>query len=143
MTMYDVHEVDGPSNADQILKFNSFIQEWPPLQSRHIENGFWWFANLEDVPVAFAGLVPFEPFAGVGYLKRCFVHPDHHGHGLQFRMLLARELKAKNLGWHTLVSECSDDNLWSAANFLKAGYSRVEPEQRWGAYNSIYFLKTI
>ena len=141
--MYDVHEVDGPSNADQILKFNSLVSEWPPLQSRHLENGFWWLATLEDETVAFAGLVPFEPFVGVGYLKRCFVKPDHHGHGLQFRMLLARELKAKNLGWHTLVSECHESNFWSSCNFRKAGYSQAEPEQKWGAYNSIYFVKTI
>jgi GNAT superfamily N-acetyltransferase len=138
--MYSLHEVDGGSHADTLHQFNAQIEEWPPLSQKHIFNGHWWISYLEDEPVAFAGLVPFEPFVGVGYLKRCFVKPDHHGHGLQFRMLMAREIKAKHLGWTMLVSECSNDNLWSAANFRKAGYQQTEPEQPW-AKDSIYWVK--
>lgn len=138
--MYSLTEVDGVANADVLHQFNSLIDEWPPLRANHITDGYWWIAYLEDEPVAFAGIVPFEPFPNVAYLKRCLVKPDHHGHGLQFRMLMARELKARQLGWTTLVSECRDDNLWSAANFRKAGFSRCEPEQSWAA-NSIFWVK--
>lgn len=140
--MYTLHEVDGLTFADILNYFNAMVDDWPPLQERHFLNGHWWIAYLEDEPVAFAGLVPFEPFQNVGYCKRCYVKPDHHGHGLQFRLLKARELKAKQLGWTMLVSECSSNNLWSASNFTKAGFSRTEPEQPW-AMNAIYFMKMI
>ena len=138
--MYSLMEVDGVANADILHQFNSLIEEWPPLKPNHITDGYWWISYLEDEPVAFAGLVPMEPFENVGYLKRCLVKPDHHGHGLQFRMLMARELKAKQLGWTTLVSECREDNFWSSSNFRKAGYSQVNPEQEW-AKDSIFWVK--
>lgn len=140
--MYSLHEVDGVSHADTIHQMNTLIEEWPPLKTNHLTDGHWWIAYLEDEPVAFAGLVPFDPFNNVGYLKRCLVKPDHHGHGLQFRMLMARELKAKQLGWTMLVSECREDNFWSAANFRKAGYRQVEPEQPW-ARNSLFWAKNL
>ena len=138
--MYTLNEVDGIAFADVLSNFNAMIDEWPLLQPKHFENGHWWISYLEDKPVAFAGMVPLDPFHNVGYLKRCLVKPDHHGHGLQFRMLMARELKAKQLGWITLVSECRNDNLWSAANFRKAGYQQTEPEQPW-AKDSIFWVK--
>jgi GNAT superfamily N-acetyltransferase len=141
--MYQISEVDGPANEELIRSFNARIAEWPTLQSRHIDDGFWWVATLEDEPVAFAGLVWFEPCFGVGYLKRCFVLPDHHGHGLQYRLLIARELKAKQLGWTMLLCECSAENRWSAANFLKCGFQRVDPEQKWATPNDQYFAKVL
>jgi GNAT superfamily N-acetyltransferase len=145
--MYELQEVDGVTFAPELHKFNALVSEWPPLQPRHIENGYWWLVFLGDEPVAFAGLVANEPFdrVGVGYLKRCYVKPDHHGHGLQFRMIAARELKAKQLGWTMLVSECDQLNLWSAANFRKAGFSVTNPEQRWGddPERSIYWVKSL
>jgi RimJ/RimL family protein N-acetyltransferase len=141
--MYTLHEVDGVFNADVINQFNALVPEWPPLQPRHFTDGFWWIAFLEDKePVGFSGLVPFEPFTNIGYCKRCFVKPDHIGHGLQFRMLMARELRAKQLHWTTLVSECKNDNLWSASNFRKAGFVQCNPEQPW-AKDSIYWVKTL
>jgi GNAT superfamily N-acetyltransferase len=141
--MYQISEVDGVIFADEIIRFNAMVEEWPKLQPRHFEAGYWWFAYLDDEPVAFAGLVPNEPFSNVGYLKRCYVCPDHHGHGLQYRLLLARELKAKQLGWTMLVSECGEMNRWSAANFLKCGFQRVDPEQPWTRTNDQYFAKMI
>lgn len=140
--MYALREVDGITHADEIHRFNQLVPEWPPLQSRHFTDGYWWFAYLDENPVAFAGLVPFEPFPNIGYCKRCYVSPDHHGHGLQFRLLAARELKAKQLGWTHLVSECREDNFWSSANFRKAGFELCEPEQIW-AKDSIYWIKAL
>jgi RimJ/RimL family protein N-acetyltransferase len=139
---YRVEEVNGETFSATIAEFNQLISVWPPLKPNHYSDGYWWITFLQDEPVAFAGLVPFEPFPNIGYCKRCLVKPDHHGHGLQFRMLAARELKAKQLGWTHLVSECLIDNLWSAANFRKAGYRQCEPEQPW-AKNSIYWVKEL
>ena len=141
--MYQIKEVDGVAYADVIHSFNKLVGKWPDLQEKHYTSGYWWLVYLDMDVVAFAGLVPMEPFTGYGYCKRCYVHPDHHGHGLQFRLLSAREEKAKQLGWTHLISECSGDNLWSSANFMKAGFRRFDPEQAWGEEDSLYYIKEI
>jgi GNAT superfamily N-acetyltransferase len=139
---YQIHEVDGVTFSDTINAFNRLVPEWPLLQQRHFTRGYWWLAYLEETPVAFAGLVPFEPLPNIGYLKRCYVNPDHHGHGLQFRLMEARESKAKQLGWTHLVSECRVNNKYSIANFAKAGFIRCKPEQPWER-DSVYWVKAI
>jgi len=141
--MYEISEVDGVEWQETLADLNARSPDiFPPLQPRHFSDGYWWIAFLNDDPVAFAGLVPFEPFPNVGYLKRCYVAPDHHGHGLQYRLMAMRELCARQLGWTLLVSECRADNSYSAANFRKAGFSLCEPEQRWADQdNSLYWVK--
>jgi GNAT superfamily N-acetyltransferase len=139
---YQIQEVDAVTFSDTINAFNKLVPEWPALQPRHFTKGYWWLAYLEETPVAFAGLVPFEPIPNIGYLKRCYVYPDHHGHGLQFRLMAAREAKAKQLGWTHLVSECRVNNKHSTANFTKAGFIQCEPEQPWER-DSVYWVKAI
>ena len=131
--------------AKTIHGFNRLAPEtFPVLSDRHLANGYWWLVYGPDVePVGFAGMVPFEPFPMIGYLKRAFVMPEHRGHGLQSALMAARETKARRLGWTHLVSECSADNTHSARNFAAAGFAQVEPEQRWGAENSIYWRKAL
>jgi len=116
---------------------------FPPLTDAHLDLGFWWFADNPFRAVAFAGMVPFEPFPGVGYLKRAYVSPEARGHGLQQQFLRIREAKARSLGWTCLVSECAWDNAYSAANFVRAGFESCEPEQRWGAPDSLYWRKQL
>ena len=138
---YTLHEVDGVFNADVIKQFNALVPEWPPLQPRHFTDGFWWIAFHEDrEPIGFAGMVPMVPFPNVGFCKRCHIRPEHIGHGLQYRLLMAREARARQLSWTTLVSECSADNTRSARNFLRAGFVQIEPEQPW-ATDSLFFVK--
>ncbi len=141
--MHTIREVTGADHADIIHRFNRMAPDiFPELQPRHIEDGYWWLAYLKQEPVGFAGLVPFEPFPNVGYLKRAYVLPEHRGHGLQQRFLFLREAKAKQLGWSLLVSECANGGR-SSHNFARAGYSPCDPEQPWGTPNSIYWAKQI
>ena len=124
--------------------FNALAPEtFPALEPRHLTHGHWWIVYHSGVPAAFAGLVPFEGFPRVGYLKRAYVMPKHRGHGLQRALLATREAKARHLGWTLLVSECSAENAPSAKNFAAAGFTTFDPEQRWGAPNSIYWRKDL
>ena len=142
--MCEICEVDGLTHKDTIDAFNAMVPEtFPPLELKHFTDGYSWVAYLESTPVGFAMLVPFEPFPNIGYCKRCYVSPDHYGHGLQFRMLSARIVKAKQLGWTRIVSECLASNTFSANNFRKAGFDLCEPEQKWGAPESIYWVKVL
>lgn len=144
MAAYVIREVDGAEHAAILHRFNGLQPEvFPPLEVRHIESGFWWLAYLGADPIAFAGMVPFEPFPNVAYLKRAYVLPDHRGHGLQSRFMTLREAKAKSLCWTHIVSECGAGNHASAANFARAGFTKFDPEQRWGAPDSIYWVKQI
>lgn len=141
--MISIKEVDGNEHADLLHSLNALAPEcFPLLQQRHLDNGFWFVAYLDGDPIAFAGMVPFDPFPGVMYLKRCYVLPEHRGHGLQGKLLSLRELKARELGRTTLVSECSESNTFSAANFRRAGYELCEPEQPW-ARDSLYWVKRL
>lgn len=141
---YRIQEVDGEEHAQALHYFNRLEPEiFPELQLRHIESGYWWIAYLGAEPVAFAGLVLFEPCLAIGYLKRAYVMPDHRGHGLQSRFMALRESKARALGWTQIVSECAASNHASAANFARAGYVHCEPEQPWGASGSVYWVKKI
>lgn len=140
---YELHEVDGVTFAETLAGLNRLVPEWPELQTRHFENGYWWIAYHGGEIVAFAGLVPMTPFVGYGYLKRCYVKPDHYGHGLQFRMMVAREVKARQLEWTHLVSECLSTNSFSSGNFRRAGFSVCEPEQKWGEPGSVYWVKEL
>ncbi len=149
--MYEVREIDGVLNRDIIESFNALDPYFPELQDRHFKNGYWWLAFRTDHPdaigeveaaVAFAGLVPMEPFEGYGYCKRCLVLPGHYGNGLQDRFLHVRIWRARELGWTQLVSECRSDNKYSAYNFRRAGFERFEPEQPW-AKDSIFFKKAL
>lgn len=143
---YHIMEVDGSDRAyaEVIHRFNRMVPEvFPPLTDHHLEAGFWWVAYDAHAPVAIAGLVPFEPFPNVGYLKRAFVLPDHRGHGLQLRFMYLREAKAISLGWHLLASETAADNVASGRSFARAGYEKTSPEQPWGVQPSIYWVKRL
>jgi len=140
--MYEIHEVDGVLNRETLEAFNALDPYFPPLQECHFTDGYWWLAFKGDEPVAFAGMVVFLPFQVIGYLKRCLVTPNNHGHGLQSRLMLARELKARQLGWTHLVSECHQDNSYSAANFRRANFTQAFPEQPW-AKDSLFWVKAL
>lgn len=138
---YRIEEVDGEQYANQIHRLNSLEPKiFPSLATSHLTDGHWWFVYQDGGVVAFAGLVTFEPFPRVAYFKRCYVMPDHVGHGLQLRLMFVREVKARELGYHQIVSECSEDS-HSNLNFRRADFEQVYPEQPWGKPGSIYWRK--
>ncbi len=145
---YHIEEVDGsdPNVAEILHRFNGYAPEtFPALTSNHLEHGYWWLAYDDQEVVAFAGMVPNDPYdiLGVGYLKRCFVMPEARRRGLQLLLLTTREVKARELGWKMLVSECAGENHASAASFARAGFARTDPEQKWGEPGSLYWFKIL
>lgn len=142
--MHQIVEVDGVEFADRIHAFNamdSYFDE--ALKEHHLADGHWWMViDDQDNHVAFAGMVPFEPFPRVAYLKRCYVLPDHRGHDLQVRLMCVRELKAREIGFSHLISECLESNTVSITNHRRAGFDRFEPERPW-AKNTAYWMKVL
>lgn len=139
---YRFVEVDGSGAGEVIRSMNALCPEtFPALSDDHLELGYWWLLKADpNILCGFAGMIEMAPFPGVGYLKRAYISPDHRGRGLQIRMIEAREEKARELGWHLLVSETSC--FFSARNFERAGFERCEPEQPW-AGDAMYFVKRL
>src|SRR6185312_7143716 len=74
MSEYRLVEVDGVEFSDRIHAFNALESYFPALREHHLSDGYWWFVeDSQGNHVAFAGMVPFEPFKNVAYLKRCYV----------------------------------------------------------------------
>jgi hypothetical protein len=104
--------------------------------------GNWWLAFHEEVPVAFAGLVPSTRACNAGYLSRVGVLRKHCGRALQLRLMRAMESRARHNGWNSVVSDTTD-NLASANNFIRAGYRLYQPQYPWGWPNTLYWRKSI
>jgi len=142
---YIIREVSGGAHFEVLNYLNAQAPDrFPALEARHLNDGHWWLVRTWDrTIVGFAGLVEMFPFEATGYLKRAYVTPEHRGNGLQVKLMKLREAKARELGWRALVSECAGDNSVSAGNFIKCGFTVVDPEQKWGAPGSIYFVKRL
>lgn len=133
MTGPIITEVDGERCAAEINSFNGlFPDAFEALKPRHLRDGYWWLVHDAGRVVGFAGMVPFEPFPKVGYLKRAAILADYRGHGLQGKLMGLREERARSLtNWTCLISECAVGNVASANNFIRAGYRLVEVERPW------------
>lgn len=143
---YSIREVDASDDeiADIIRSFNRETASFPELTDAELDgfHCYWWLAYLDREPVGFAGMVPSQRYEKTGYLKRAGVSGEHRGHGLQLRFFKVRERKARSIGWTHLVSECTN-TVYSANNFIRAGFKLFEPEVRWAFENSLYWKKAL
>ena len=102
--------------------------------------GAWWLAYHNDDAVAFAGVIPSTHVRYGGYFSRVGVLPRHWGRHLQLRLMRAIEARGRRIGWHSIVSDTTDNPV-SANNFIKAGYRLYEPDVPWAWSNSLYWRK--
>jgi GNAT superfamily N-acetyltransferase len=140
---YRIREVDGgePEIAEDLKELHELtLGDGAPLPDFSI--GYWWLAYRGDDPVAFAGMRRSSVRVNRGYLSRSGVLPAHRGHGLQVRLLRARETKARRLGWNALVSDTTS-NIPSSNSLIRAGFRLFQPETPWAFENSLYWFKDI
>lgn len=104
--------------------------------------GHWWIVYDHESPVAFAALRDVPSFRGACYMARCGVLPKYRGMGLQRRLLTTRERKARSLGYSNVITTTLR-NPASANNLIKRGYMTYEPQTRWGAVDTIYWIKSL
>jgi GNAT superfamily N-acetyltransferase len=142
--MHKITEVDGEKYADEINRFNGlFPDDFLPLKPKHFAKGFWWLVHCDVKLIGFAGMVPFDPFPRVGYLKRAAVLKEHRGHGLQRELMEAREERARaSTDWTHFVSECSIENIASGNNFIAAGFKLCEAERPWEK-ETLFWIKKL
>lgn len=133
-------EVDGAKYALTIRKMQE--DTFPSDEKVSGDEGFWWLAFDGPTPVAFCGMTHVESWPYTGYISRVGVLPSHRGKGLQKRLMRACERKAKELGWARLISS-TYNNPPSTNNFIALDYKAYEPEARWGADGTNYWLKDL
>jgi hypothetical protein len=112
--MYRIREVDGHDDdvADTLADLHR-LTFFDGASIPEFDQGHWWLAFFETVPVAFAGLVPSTRAGNAGYFSRVGVLQKHCGNRLQLRLMRAMETRAKHNGWNCVVSDTTD-NLTSA-----------------------------
>ena len=103
------------------------------------ERGHWWIAYTEEgKPVAFAGLVRSIKWSDTGYLCRAGVMDGYTGHGLQKRLIRARQAQARKLGWNWLITDTTN-NPASGNSLINAGFKLYTPANKWSLRNAIYW----
>ena len=141
--MYRIREVNGRDDdvADTLAELHqlTFFNSAPVPE---FDWGHWWLASHEDLPIAFAGLVPSTHVEDAGYFCRVGVLSEHFGHALQLRLMRVAESRARSNGWSFVVSDTTE-NLVSANNFIKAGYQLYQPEYPWAWPHTLYWRKPL
>jgi ribosomal protein S18 acetylase RimI-like enzyme len=141
--MYRIHEVD-PEDEEVVELLGELHQLTfcDGTRAPDFEKGYWWIAFQKTKPVAFAGAVSSTHVGSAGYLCRVGVLMEHRGHGLQARLTRALELRARQIGWNTIVSDTTD-NVTSANNFIRRGYRLFEPTRPWAWPHTLYWRKEL
>jgi len=141
--MYQIRAVDGSDDeiADTLVELHqlTFVDA---ASVPNFDQGHWWLAFHGTEAVAFAGLVPSTHVCNAGYFCRVGVLSEHWGHQLQLRLMRALEARARVNGWCSIVSDTTE-NLWSANNFIRAGYYLFEPTHPWAWPRTLYWRKVI
>ena len=93
----------------------------------------WWIGvDEDDQPVCYVGATPWDfKEEKYLYLHRTGVLPVARGLGLQKRMIHLVLRHAKKEGYPEVVSYTAHDNIYSANNFIRTGFTLWEPAT-WG-----------
>ena len=141
--MYRICEVDGLD--DEIVDTLSDLHRLTFFDGARVpefDHGHWWLAFHEEAAVAFAGMVPSTHVANAGYFCRVGVLRRHCGQRLQLRLMRALRARARSNGWSAIVSDTTD-NIFSANNFIRAGYQLFQPLHPWAWSSTLYWRKAI
>ena len=141
--MYRIREVDGTD--DDIADFLAELHQLTFLDAAPVpkfDQGHWWLAFRGTDPVAFAGIIPSTNVFNAGYFCRVGVLGKHCGRRLQLRLMRAMEARARLNGWCSIISDTTD-NVHSANNFIRAGYSLFRPKAPWAWPNTLYWRKDV
>lgn len=106
------------------------------------DQGYWWIAYHDNIPVAFCGMNPSSRWSDCGYFCRAGVRPSHEGHGIQKRMIRVRINKARKLGWNWVITD-TRKNPPSANSLISMGFKMFQPSKPWSFRDALYWRKKI
>jgi GNAT superfamily N-acetyltransferase len=115
-------------------------------EHRDTSKDHWWIALVDKTPAGFGCLRIMEGGHGVplGYHALSGVMPIFRGHGIQRRLLKAREAYAAKVGCRQCCTYTAWRNWPSANSLIREGYTLYTPVSKpWGLAYSLYFRKTL
>lgn len=118
-----------------------YAQCFPAEALPEWERCAWW--QVEDPPVAFAGVRTVKGDETTAYLERAGVHKVARGRGLQRRLIRVRCAWAKRNGCDTVITYTTPDNYWSSNNLIECGFRLYQPEWPWAGTEVLYWQKRI
>lgn len=137
---YAIRRVDPKEYVTDIKRLHAFLPG-SPLYLWWTE---WWVAFDQDGnAVAYAAMRPARNHDRGGYLAAAVVHPEHRGQGLQRRLILARERRARKLGFTQLITYTRAFNYRSSNNMIASGFRMYMPNKPWGKRDALYWRKDI
>lgn len=99
----------------------------------------WWFAYDDgNHTKGFAGAKMWEP-DNCAFLCLAGVMPEARKQGLQRKLINVRLKWAKSQGADGAFTYTSNDNLPSANNLIKCGFTLFEPSYKWGLDDGLYW----
>lgn len=104
--------------------------------------GYWWIAYCKGRPVGFTGMHKAKNIADGGYFIRSGVLLSYRGHGLQRKFIRVREKKARALG-HTVLVTDTFQNIYSANNLIREGFTLYDPKVKWALIDALYWRKDL
>lgn len=137
-----IKNVNGSNKAIAALLKYLQLTCLPLDEPLETNKGFWWIAYEGDLPIGFAAMSSSHRWGDTGYLSRSGVLPSHRGKGLQKRLLMVRERKARALGWRWLITD-TRCNPASSNSLIARGYRLFIPTRPWGHSDALYWRKEL
>lgn len=142
-----VRFVAGPgalsaAHADAVIDlqrtcFGEVLRGRKALQRYHV-----WLAYLDGEAVGFGTLWPWTG-ADAGFLSLAGILPSARGLGLHRRLIHARVAGARRLGLPRAITYTARENLASANNLIRCGFSLYLPGELYGFANAYYFQRSL
>ena len=110
-----------------------------PLEDAHEHT--WFVAFVDGKP---AGYAAFKVWAGdIVFLSRAGVLEEHRGHGIQKKLIKAREKHALRLGAKWAVTYTWMYGVYSPNSLISCGYKLFRPQNQWAGSDWLYWRKKL
>jgi GNAT superfamily N-acetyltransferase len=120
------------------LKHQCFHKD--DLTDSDLNSTYWFVAWTGGQPAGFCGVQYWGE--GRAFFNLAGVLPEFRGHGLQKRMIKARERYCK--GWaNALYTYTSSDNAASMNSLIRCGFRPFESETQWAGDEFVYWRKRV
>lgn len=122
----------------------AFLQTstFPGDELANPETGHWWITWDGDVPAAFASIQVVKTWDNTYYVERTGVLSKYRGQRIQRKLLRTLERYARKLGAERLITT-TYHNPASANNMIACRFKTYEPQNPWGAPDTIYWIKEL
>jgi GNAT superfamily N-acetyltransferase len=145
-----LQRVDYHEHSDTIEALDSLLfGPDAPKEGPDLGNEYWILWDEEGEAAGFCSVRPlrstsYEPdWEKTAFLSRAGLLPHARGKGLQRRMLQIRQRWARDEGFTRITTYVALDNVPSARNLVKSGFTIYRPVGLWGGLDVIYFEKEL